>query len=192
MGGFEPPTSRPQTACSSQTELHPVPTLTLHAHARGIRRARARGSVIPAQKDPSCPRKRIRCAGAKGSVVPAQRDPSCPRKRIRRAGAKGIRRARAKGSVVPAQKDPSCPRKKDPSCPRKKDPSYPRLPRVSRRTEHQASRLSPTSLCRPCALPVVPQTYPHHPGYPRPLNAAWADARDSVQNSARYPRQARV
>ena len=28
VGGFEPPTSRPQTACSSQTELHPVP-LTL-------------------------------------------------------------------------------------------------------------------------------------------------------------------
>ena len=111
MGGFEPPTSRPQTACSSQTELHPVPTLTLHAHARGIRCAGAKGSVVPRKRDPSCPRKRdpscprkrIRRVRAKGSLVPAQKDPSCRRKRIRRA--------RAKGSVVPAQKDPSCPRK---------------------------------------------------------------------------------
>ena len=95
MGGFEPPTSRPQTACSSQTELHPVPTLTLHAHARGIRRAgakrirhtRAKGSVVPAQKDPSCRRKR---------------DPSCRRKRIRRVGAKGSVVPAQKGSVIPA------------------------------------------------------------------------------------------
>ena len=39
VGGFEPPTSRPQTACSSQTELHPV-SLTLPPSRAQCQRAR--------------------------------------------------------------------------------------------------------------------------------------------------------
>ena len=116
----------------------------------------------PAQKVPAPPaQQKLRHTRAKRSVIPALAAGISPRRApspvptshtsLRRPHAKSPHHPRAKSSVIPARRDPS----------------YPRLPRVSRRTEHQAPSQPPTP---PSATPT--QKVPAAPAQKVPATPA--------------------